>query len=125
VLPRGGLTLTLLVFFGSGTYDENAAATADDLAVFTNLLNRSTDFHGLYLKTVLRLFIAVRDASAAEVIRRQFHGDFVAGQDFDKMHTHFARNVTEDFVAVFEYNAKRCIRKALLDHAVNLDGLFF
>lgn len=73
----------------------------------------------------LRLFVSVGNSPAAEVIRGQFHGDFVAGQDFDKMHAHFARNVTEDFVAVLKYYAERSIGQALLDHAVNLDGLFF
>lgn len=41
------------------------------------------------------------------------------------MHTHFARDVTEDFVAVFKNNAERCVGQALLNHAVNLNGLFF
>ncbi len=48
-----GLTLTLLVFFGARTNDEDSAATADDLAVFADSLDGSTDFHSRYRKLFL------------------------------------------------------------------------
>ncbi len=41
------------------------------------------------------------------------------------MHAHFARDVTENFVSILQNYAKRSVGQTLLDHAVNLNGLFF
>lgn len=71
------------------------------------------------------LLIAVGYTPAAEIVRRQFHGDFVAGQNLDKMHSHFARDVTENFMSIFQNYSKRSIGETFLDHAVNLNRLFF
>lgn len=112
------------MFLDAGAHNVDAAMTAHNLTMLANLLDGRTDFHDRNA-TRSGLLVAVGDTATAQVIRRQFHGDFVAGQNFDKMHAHFARNMTEDFVAILEYDAERRIRQALLDQTVNLDGLFF
>ena len=111
------------MFLNTRADDIDAAVTADDLAVLTNLLDGRTDFHDVL--SAARLFVSVCDAPAVKVVRRQFHADLVAGQNLDEMHAHFARNVTENFVAVFEHHAERGVGKALLDHTVNFNGLLF
>ena len=112
------------MFLNARAHYIDAAATAHNLAMLTNLFDGRTDFHDRNA-TLLGLLVAVRNTATAQVIRGQFHGDLVAGQNFNKMHTHLARDVTEDFVTVFEHYAKGSVRKALLNHTVNLNGLFF
>jgi len=71
------------------------------------------------------LFIAVRDTPLAEVIRRKFDGDPIPLQDLDIVHPHLSGNMGEDFVAVFEFHAKRCIRQRLFDHAIDFNRPLF
>lgn len=111
------------MFLDTGAHDVDAAAAADDLAMLANLLDGRTDFHDI--ESVAGLFVAVRDSTAVEIIRRQFHADLVTGQNLDKMHAHFARNVTENFVPVFQYHTECSVGQAFLNHTVNLNGLFF
>ena len=80
----GLLALALLVFrvLAQDTYGSLAA---NDLAFQANLLHRGSDFHRLRPSSLLH---AIRDPAPAQIVRGQFNGDLVSGQNLDKMHPH-------------------------------------
>jgi glycosyltransferase involved in cell wall biosynthesis len=71
------------------------------------------------------LLVAVGDAAAVEVVRRELDLDAVAGQDADVVAAHLARDVAEDLVVVVELDAEHRVGEGLGDLALHLDLLFF
>src|SRR4051794_6362040 len=69
--------------------------------------------------------VAIHDAAAVQVVRRQLDLDLVAWVDPDAEAAHLAGRVTEGFVAVFELDLEQSVGKGLDDLAVQLDFLFF
>ena len=60
-----------------------------------------------------------------KVIGRQFHRDAISGQNLDEVHPHFAGDVRENFMTIFEHYPEGRIRKTLLNDSVYLDRCFF
>src|SRR5690242_1040666 len=56
------------------------------------------------------LLEAIGDAPLGEVIGGHLHHDLVACQNADPIFAHLAGRVGDDFVAVLQHHAKRCIR---------------
>lgn len=70
------------------------------------------------------LLVAVDDASAGQVVRRQLHNDAILGEDTDVVLAHLATDVSENLVSVVELDTEHCIRQGLDNAALNLDGAF-
>jgi hypothetical protein len=77
----------------------DASVPADDLAVLAHLFDGSSDFHNA-IPVVLagtplnvKLFISIGDPAAGKIVRRQFDGDAIAGENFDVVHSHLPRNM--------------------------------
>lgn len=72
-----------------------------------------------------RLLEAEYDSSLREVVRRQFHRDFVAGQDLDVVLAHFPGNVTENFMTILQLNLEGCAGKVFQYFALHLNYVVF
>jgi hypothetical protein len=83
--------------------------------------------HSLGLVQLLKIVLLgpEHNPGPAQIVRRQFHRDFVAGKDADIVHPHLARNVAEHHVAVFQLYSKRCIREILKNLALHLYDVVF
>ena len=73
----------------------------------------------------MSLLVAIDDATAGEVIRRELYDDTIIGEDADVVHPHLAADVRQDLVAVVQLHAKHCIRQRLHDRALKLDRSVF
>jgi len=71
------------------------------------------------------LACAVCDPTFAQVIRGHFDLNAVASQNTNIVFAHFARDMSNHFVVVFETNAKHGIWQRLGDDAFELDEFFF
>ena len=69
--------------------------------------------------------MAERDASLAQIVRRQFQRYLVACEDTDMILAHFSGRVRNQFVAVFEVDAEARIRKHVGYKAVHFKEIFF
>ena len=65
------------------------------------------------------------DATLGQIVRRQFDGDGVTGENPDIVLAHFAGNMRGHHMTVFEFDAKRRIGQRLGDDALHLNGFFF
>jgi hypothetical protein len=63
------------------------------------------------------LAVTEGDAAAGEVVGGELDGDAVAGEDADVVLAHLAGEVTEDGVAVFEFDAEHGVGECLGDAA--------
>ena len=68
--------------------------------------------------------MAVHDAGAVEIVRRDLDPDPIPRQDPDPEAPHLARDVTEDLVAVVELHPEHRVRERLHDLAFEFDLLF-
>ena len=57
----------------------------------------------------MRLFETIDDAPARQIVRREFHEDFVARQNLDEILSHPARDVREDLVLVVQFDLEHRI----------------
>jgi hypothetical protein len=69
--------------------------------------------------------VAVHDAALAQVVRRNFHVDAVAGKNLDAMPSQTSGNVRQDSVAIVKLDREGRAGKYLLDAAVNLKWRLF
>ena len=67
---------------------------------------------------------AVGDASFAEVVGGQFDGDLVAWQDADEMEAHFAADVGDDFMSVFEGDQELGVGQQFFYDSINFYAVF-
>ncbi|VXC32789.1 hypothetical protein AERO9AM_60115 [Aeromicrobium sp. 9AM] len=74
---------------------------------------------------MLDLLVAVDDAAAGEVVRRELHHNAVLGEDADVVLAHLAADVRENLVAVGQLHAEHRVRKCLYYGAFHLDDAFF
>ena len=65
------------------------------------------------------------DASTTQIIRRELYSHFITGQYTDVMHPHFAGNVTENHMPVFQLHAKRSVGEILKNLALHLNDIVF
>ncbi len=68
--------------------------------------------------------MAEGDSPARKVIRRKLDRDAIAQQDADVVHTHFARNVGQYFMAVVQSDAEHGVGQSFGDGAIDFDRLF-
>jgi hypothetical protein len=99
------------------TDDANDSLPFDDLAFVTDSFDRCSDFHAL--------LSSIHDPPPAQVVRREFYGDFVSGQDLDEMHSHFAGNMRQHPVPIVQFNPEHGIGQGLHDRSFNGNHLFF
>lgn len=64
------------------------------------------------------------DASFCEVVRRHFHLNFVTDDEADEALAHFSRDVSEDFMATFQFHAEHGSSEDLGNFTANFDGFF-
>ena len=79
----------------------------------------------LLLMFLFVLLVPVGDPTTSQVVRRQLNLDAIAGQNSDVMHPHFPRDMGQNFVAVFEFDAEHCVRQRLGDRSFQNDRVFF
>src|ERR1700710_2511174 len=72
-----------------------------------------------------RSAVAVDDASAREIVRRQLDLHAIARQDTDVMPAHLARDVGQHLVVVVEPHAEHGVGECFGDLSLELDLLFF
>lgn len=72
-----------------------------------------------------RLFVAVGDASSAEVIRGELDPDFVLGKNSDVVAAHLSRDVPKHGVPIFKLYLEHGVWERLDDGAFQHDGFFF
>lgn len=72
----------------------------------------------------LSLLIAIGDATAGEVVRRQLHRDLVARENADVVHTNLAGDRAENGHTVLQLNAKHGVGQRLSDRTFKFDGVF-
>src|SRR6266446_5963595 len=71
------------------------------------------------------LFLAEIDASAREIVGRDFHDDPIADPGADAEFAHLARHVREDLVLIVERDAIIAVRQHLSHGAAEFEHLFF
>ena len=107
--------------------DHHATLALDDLALFTNGLDRGTYLHFgfLLLGKMLSVLVlaAPRNAAAGQIIGRKLNSNFVAGIDADEVHAHFTRNLCHDLVSAGELHFKVRVRKRLFNSAFHFDDI--
>ena len=116
-------TLALLVA-RIGTDDPHHALAPDDLAVATDTFDRSQNFHWISPENIARLLGAEHDTALGKVVRRELHGDLVAGKDANVVHAHFSGDVAKNNMPVFEFDPKRGIREILDDLSLHFNYVF-
>lgn len=62
--------------------------------------------------------MTVSDAAFREVIGGHFDLHFVAGENLDVVHAHFAGDVGDDLVSVFQFDAEHGVAEGLDDGSV-------
>ena len=80
------LTLSLLMF-RIGADDHDTTLTFDDSALIADRLDGSSDFH---LDFSFSLLKSVDDTAIGDIVRGDFNGDLITGQNADSIHTHLA-----------------------------------
>src|SRR3546814_18232549 len=89
---------------------------------------RSTRTDTLFPYTTLfrsRLFRAEDNSGTRQVIGRELHCDLVTRQNPDVMHTHLARDVAQNYMAIFQLDAKSCVGKVLKNLTLHLYDVVF
>jgi len=71
------------------------------------------------------LLVAIRDATALQVVGRELNLNAITGKDADVMHAHLAGNVGQHFVPVFELDSEHGVRKWLDHRPLEDDRVFF
>ena len=65
------------------------------------------------------------DASLGEIVRGNFHSDFIAGQDADVVHTQFTGNMRVDYVTVSKLDFESRIRHCIHNGTFNFNDIIF
>src|SRR6185437_1023692 len=106
-----------------------ATVPADDLALVADRLDARVDLHGRVSPRWCRprgqrtgLLVAVDDAPAGQVVRRELHHDPVLGEDPDVVLAHLAADVGENPVSVGQFDPEHRVGKRLDDATLDLDG---
>jgi hypothetical protein len=65
------------------------------------------------------------DPPLAEIVRGQFESDAIAGQNTDEIFFHAACRVSNEIVAVFQFDAEAAVGEDVLHNALHFDEFFF
>ena len=133
-------SLTLFVSRVLAADDPNDTVPSDDAAVLADGLHRRLHFHSdlnssqiskpdPYLAAVkikgAPLLVSINNPGPGQVVGRHVEKNPVAGENPDKMHPHFPRDVGQDPVTIVQFNAKHGIGKRLNYFTANLDHVIF
>ena len=72
-----------------------------------------------------RLLVAVRDATALQVVWRELNLNAITGEYADVMHAHLSGNMGQHLVPVFELDPKHCVRQRLYNCPLEDNRVFF
>jgi len=113
----------------SGVCADNHDATValDDLAVVTHCLDACANLHvaSFLFVRCLPLLVAVGDPASFEVVRGELYLDAITRENTDVVHPHLAGNVSQYFMAIFEFNTKHGVWKGLGNGPLQYDRVFF
>jgi len=112
--PRSSLSLFVSWIDAN---DANNSLSLDDLALVANSFHRCSDFHAL--------LSSIHDPPPTQIVGREFHRDFISGQDLDEMHSHFSGNMCKHPVPVAQFDPEHGIWQCLHDRSFNGNHLFF
>ena len=101
--------------------DSHHTLAPNHFAFGTDRLDRRSHFHVSFAL----LLKPIGNTPARQIVRRQFHCDFVARKNTDKVHPHFSGNMRKNLVPVVERHTKHRIRQRFIHRALNLDHVFF
>ena len=71
------------------------------------------------------LSLAIYNSAFGQVIGREFHPNLVARHDTNEVFSHESCDMSHDFAACFQLNAKTRIGQCLCDSPFDLEGFFF
>jgi hypothetical protein len=105
----------------------DATVALDDSAVITHCFDACANLHvaSFLFVRCLPLLVAVGDTTSLEVVWSELYLDAVAGEDTDVVHPHFSGDVSQYFVAIFEFNTEHGIRKGFGNGPLQYDRVFF
>jgi hypothetical protein len=69
--------------------------------------------------------VAEGDTTFGEIVGRQFHGDFIAGQNADAIAAEAPGEVGQDNAVMFQLDTEQSTGKFLEDGSGNFDAIFF
>ena len=75
-------------------------------------------------RVVLALLVAIRNAPARKIVRRELHHNLIAGKDADIVHADLARNGAENLMTILELNAKHCVGQGFGNRTLEFDCIF-
>ena len=74
---------------------------------------------------LLRLLLEpVGNPTALQVVYGKLDGHLISRQDLDVVHTHLARNMSQNLVAVFKLYLEHCVRQGFQNGTIKLDDIF-
>src|SRR5882762_3257760 len=121
ILLKKSLSLTLLVLRVDANYPHHAAAV-NHLALVTNLFYRCPYFHNPY-SSLAELLVTVHNPATRQIVRRKLHRDLVTSQNPNEILAHFAGNVRQDLVLVFQLNAEHRVGQRLNHRGHDFNGV--
>ena len=71
------------------------------------------------------LLAAPGDPAAGQVIGRHLHGDLIAGQNPDEIHSEFSGNMRQNCVTISNVNLERCIGQSFYHNTFHFDHIGF
>jgi len=101
------------------------AFTLNDFAFGTDLFNGRFNLHVFLMAGWVRLFGAVDNPTPVEIIGGDSDSDFIPRQNFDKVHSHFSRDVGQNPVTVGQFHPEHGIRQGFDYRTLDFNGLFF
>jgi hypothetical protein len=130
------MRLSLALFMlGIRALDVNHTFAPDHLALVADFLNRCPYFHTVKLhlpaavlsrvKLPSRSFIPINNSPAGQIVRGQFHKNFVTRQDANEILAHLSGNVRQNHMFVFELNPEHGVREGFDHRADDLYCILF
>jgi hypothetical protein len=107
--------------FGIGTDYSDHALAPDDLAFLATDFYARTNFH--FIPVIL--LMPVNYPASIQIVRRQLQRHLISGQDLDKMHPHFARNMRQYLMPIIELYPKHRVRQRLDNLSLDFYYVFF
>lgn len=98
----------------------NHALAVNDLALITDFLYGSPDFH-----VDQSLFIPVDNPAPGKVVGRELYGNLVARKYPDEVFPHFPGNMSQDHVFAFQLDTEHRVGQRLQHCRDNFNCFFF
>src|SRR5712692_9324050 len=121
ILLKKPLSLTLLVLRVDANHPHHAAPV-DHFALVTNLFNRCPYFHNP-CSSLAELLVTVHNSAARQIVRGKLHRNFISRQNPDEILAHFAGNVRQNLVLVFELHAEHRVGQRLNHRCHHFNGV--